>query len=156
RRAINQVADRALVGIPFHAVAPVFLGDLEPLEGRLFTLAEASELLILADREPELSHDQVVANELVLEIVDLGVRPHPVGFRAQVLDPFDQHTAIPRAVEDHDPAAAGNMPPEAPQVGLRALLLGRSGNRYALILPRVQRLRHSPDRSTFAGSVVPL
>src|SRR6202044_2685497 len=52
-RAVDHVADGALVGVPFLAVAPVLLGDLEALERRPLALLEAAELLLLAHLQPE-------------------------------------------------------------------------------------------------------
>src|SRR3990172_3993994 len=52
RGTVDHVADRGLVLLPLLAVAPVFVGDLEALEGDFLAQLEAPELLLLADRQP--------------------------------------------------------------------------------------------------------
>src|SRR5262245_22404467 len=98
-RAIDEVAHRRLVRVPLLAIAPVVGRDLEALERRLLALAEAAKLLGFADLKPELDDDRAAVDELLLELVDLVVRAHPVGSRAIAFDPLDQHAAIPGAVE---------------------------------------------------------
>ena len=44
--------------------------------------------------------------ENAFEFIDLTVRALPFGSRAETLDPLDEQTAIPLAVEDGDFAAA--------------------------------------------------
>ena len=62
---------------------------------RFLAFLETPELLVLADGQPELGHHDIVARQLRLEIVDLAVGAHPVGFRAIALDPLHQHATIP-------------------------------------------------------------
>ena len=45
------------------------------------------------------------------------------------------------------------MAPEAPQIGLSPLFFARRGNRYHVVLTRVQCLRHAPDRAALASRV---
>jgi hypothetical protein len=66
----------------------------------------------------------------LLEVVDLAIGTHPVGLAAQAFDALDQHAAVPGAVEQARTAAPRQVAPEAPQVGLGALLLGGRGNRH--------------------------
>ena len=156
RGAIDHVANRALVGVPFLAVAPVLLGDLEALEGDLFALPEAAELLLLADREPELGHHHAVAQERPLEIVYLGVGAHPIRLAGETFDAFHQYPPVPRAIVEGEPAMARQMAPEAPEVGLRALLLRRRRNRDVAVHTRVEGGGDAPDRAALAGRVVAL
>src|SRR3989338_221641 len=152
--AIHHVAHGMLVFVPFLAVAPVLFGDLEALETDFFAFLEAFKLLFFTDGKPEFDQHDVVAYQLRLEVVDLAVGAHPVGFRAEALDALDQHTDIPGAVKNRQPAAPRDMPPETPQVGLGALLFGRGGNRDNVVLARIQRAGDAADRAALAGGIV--
>ena len=46
------------------------------------------------------------------------------------------------------------MPPETPQVGLRALLLGGGGNRDDVVITRIQRASDAADSAALAGCIV--
>src|SRR6202162_2029632 len=63
---IDHVADRSFVLAPLLAIAPVFGGNLEALERRVLPRPEASQLLRLADLQPELDDDRVAGGELFL------------------------------------------------------------------------------------------
>ena len=54
------------------------------------------------------------------------------------------------------PPRARDMPPEAPQVGLRALLLGGRGDRDDVVVARVERAGDAADGAALAGGVVAL
>src|SRR6266550_388455 len=152
-RAIDHVADGDFVLIPLFAIAPVFGGDLEALECRVLPRPEASQLLRLADLQPELEHNRVAGGELFLELVDLVVGAHPLVDRAIAFHPLDQHPTVPGAIENHDPAVRRYVTPEAPQIGLRALFLGRRGGGHGDVLPRIERTGDAPNRAALAGSV---
>src|SRR5580704_7946492 len=141
-RAIDHVAHRALVSRPLLAVAPVLLGDLEALEGRLLALLEAPELLLLAHREPELHDDDAEAHQRMLEVDDLAVRAHPVRLGGEAFDALDEHPAVPAPVEDGEGVLSRHVAPEPPQIRLRALLLGGRGNGDDTVLPGVERAGH--------------
>src|SRR5439155_20939386 len=132
--AVDHVADGGLVGVPLLAVAPVLGGDLEALEAGLLAQLEAGKLLFFANRQVELGEDDLVLDKLILEVVDLGVGAPPVGLAAEALDALDQHAPVPGAVEDGDPTAAWQVPPEAPEVRLGAFLFGRRRDRNAFVL----------------------
>ena len=51
---------------------------------------------------------------------------------------------------------ARDMAPEAPQIGLGALLLGGRGDRDDLVLARVERAGDAADAAALAGGVVAL
>src|ERR1700680_2398640 len=150
---IDHGADVYCVLIPLFAIAPVFGGDLEALECGVLAGPEASQLLRLADLQPELDDDRVAGCELFLELVDLVVGTHPLIDGAITFHPLDQHPTVPGAIENHDPAVRRNVTPEAPQIGLRALFLGRRGDRHGDVLPRIERAGDAPNRAAFAGSV---
>ena len=99
-REREHVAHGDLVGAPFAAVAPVLGVDLVPLVVGLLAVAEAAELLVLADVQPELQHDDAVLGELRFEVVDLGVGPPPLVLARKTLEALDQHAAVPRAIVD--------------------------------------------------------
>src|SRR5690349_8343104 len=138
-RAVDHVADRALVGAPFLAVAPVVRRDLEALEGGPAASAEALELLALADLQPELDDDRSAFGELLLELVDLAVGAHPVAHAAVPFDPLDQHAPVPRTIEDGDAAQRRDVLPEPPEIRMRALLVVRRGDGNGDVLARVER-----------------
>ena len=89
----------------------------------------------------------------MLEIVDLRIGAQPVGFGTEALDALDQDAAVPGAVEDRHPAVARNVPPETPQIGLRALFLGRRGHRDDLVIARVHRRGDAADGAALAGRI---
>src|SRR4051812_172597 len=130
-RALDHVGGRHLVFVPFVAVAPILARDLEALEARLLALLEAAQLLLFRDLQPVLGDDGAVARELLLERVDLRVGAQPVGLAAEALDALDEDPPVPTAVVDREPPFARNVPPEAPEIGLRPLFFGRGcdGNR---------------------------
>src|SRR6202040_3225029 len=150
---IDHVADGDFVLIPLFAIAPVFGGNLEALECRVLPRPEASQLLRLADLQPELDDYRVAGGELFLELVDLVVGTHPLVDRAITFHPLDQHPTVPGEIENHDPAERRDVTPEAPQIGLRALFLGRRGDGHGDVLLRIERTGDAPNRAAFAGSV---
>src|SRR5204862_696276 len=75
-------------------------------------------------------------------------------FGGEALDPLDEHAPVPRAIEDREAAAAGNMAPEPPQVRLRALLFGGRSDRDVRVRARIERAGDTPDRSALAGRIV--
>src|SRR2546423_11374348 len=100
-RAIDHVADGDFILIPLFAIAPIFGGDLEALECRVLPRPEASQLLRLADLQPELDPNPVAGGELFLEIVDLVVGKHPPIDRAITFDPPGHHPTVPRRSSNH-------------------------------------------------------
>ena len=151
--AVNHVARRLLVGLPFAAVAPVLGRDLVAFVTDLLALLEALELFLRADLEPELDQHASVAHELLLEVVDLAVGAHPVVLGAQALDALDQHAPVPGAVEDGDAPVGRQPPPEPPQVGLGQFLVSRRGDGVHLVLARVERAGDAADGAALAGGV---
>src|SRR5580704_18095959 len=89
-RAVDHVADRALVGLPLSAVSPIFLRNLEAFERRLLARVEALELFCLAYGQPEFNDDDAEADQRLLEIDDLAVSAHPVFLGGKTLDPLDE------------------------------------------------------------------
>src|SRR5580704_7665353 len=120
-RAVDHVADRALVGLPLSAVSPIFLRNLEAFERRLLARVEALELFCLAYGQPEFNDDDAEADQRLLEIDDLAVSAHPVFLGGKTLDPLDEDTPVPASVEHREVALVGDVSPEAPEVGLRPL-----------------------------------
>ena len=89
----------------------------------------------------------------MLKVIDFGVRAQPIGFAAESLDAFDEHAAVPGTIEDADPTDTRNMPPEAPHVRLRTLLLSRRGDRDDLVLARIHGRRDAADAAALAGGI---
>ena len=127
-RALDHLVHRARVVVPAFAVAPVLLGELPALERGPLTILEAAQLLVGRDVQPELHEHDAVIGELLLERVDLVVGALPLRWRRESLDALDQHAAVPAAVENRDHARARQMPPEAPEVVMGALFVGRRGD----------------------------
>src|SRR4030095_960787 len=97
--------------------------------------------------------DRSALDELLLELIDLVVSAHPVADAAVTFDALDQHASVPRAVEDRDASQRRDIFPEAPQIRIGALLVGRRGHRHRNVLPRIERAGHAPDRAALAGGV---
>src|SRR6185437_11598050 len=154
--AVHHIADSTLVILPFFAIVPVFGRDLEALEIRILPCLKSFQLLVLGDGQPELAEDEAVVHHLRFKIIDFRIAAHPVGFGTQSLDALDQHAAIPGAVEDREAPAAGNVPPESPQIRLSAFFLVgcRDGNH--LVPTWIERARDSANAAALAGGVEPL
>ena len=82
-----------------------------------------------------------MVDELLLELVDLGVGAPPLLLGREPLDPLDQDAAVPAAIEDRQPPGARQVTPEAPEIVVRPLFVGRRGDRDDLVRPRVERCR---------------
>ena len=104
----------------------MILKRLNGVFSRSLKRGSCSALLICSQN---LHDDRAGVGQLLLELVDLVVGAHPVGRRAIAFDALDQHAAVPRAVEDRDAAARRDVAPEAPEVRMRALFVGRRGDR---------------------------
>src|ERR1700736_4195623 len=63
---IDHVADGDFVLIPLFAIAPVFGGALEALECGVLARPEGSQLLRIADLQPDRDDDRVAVCELFL------------------------------------------------------------------------------------------
>ncbi len=66
------------IRVPFLAVAPILGVQLVPLAGHRLAFAEAAQLLVLAEVEPEFHAGDAVARELLLEIIDFIIRAPPL------------------------------------------------------------------------------
>ena len=97
-----------------------------------------------------------MARELLLEVVDLGVRAHEVGLGAEALDALHQHPPVPGAVEHREHPAPREVTPEAPKVGLGELFLGRGGDGDDAIVARVEAGGHPTDGAALSSGVGPL
>src|SRR5882762_587396 len=80
---LAHVLHRDLIGLPLRAVAVVFSRDLIVLVTCLFALFEAPELFVTADMKPEFQYHDTVLDKLLLEIVDLRIRTHPLGLTGE-------------------------------------------------------------------------
>ena len=106
---LDHVVDRLLVGAPLFAISPVFVGQLPSLVGEALAGPEAFELFVLGDVDSVLHEDHPVRDELALELIDLAVRPHPLGLRGEAFDAFDEHAPVPAAIEDRHTAPPGEI-----------------------------------------------
>src|SRR5581483_4269150 len=140
-------------GAPLLAVPPVLLGDLVLLPGDALALLESPELLGLVDVQPELDQDDAALDELFLESVDLAVRAGPLVDGGELVDTLDEDAPVPRAIIDGHGTGARDPAPEAPEVMLGALLVGRRGDGDHAIEPRVDRRDQPPDRPSLSRRV---
>lgn len=65
-------------------------------------MPKPADLLVWCDVEEDLYQADTIRNQRALEVVDLAVRSFPFVRRSQPLHPFDQHSAIPGAIEHHN------------------------------------------------------
>ena len=93
---------------------------LKRLNGICSRALKAFQLGLLIDRQPELHQHHTGFTELLLEVIDLAIGAQPVPRAAEAFDPLHQHPPIPGTIKYGELATCGNVPPEAPQVGLRA------------------------------------
>src|SRR5580658_8836977 len=114
-RTVDHVTDGLLVSVPFAAVAPVFPGKLEPLECGLLARAEACELLLFAEGEPELHDHDPGPRQGILEVDNLAVCAHPVRLGGETFDSLDEDPPVPAPVEERDMPLPRDMPPEPPE-----------------------------------------
>ena len=152
-RAQHHLVDGVLVLVPPLTVAVVLLSDLVLLVRGLLPGLEARELLLLRDVQPELGDVVPPVDELLFEVVDLVVRPLPLRSLGESFNALHEHPAVPRPVEDREPPGQRHVPPEAPQVVVLALILGRSGSRNHPVVTSLQRLRHPADHPALTCGV---
>ena len=142
-----------MIGFCLLAVAPVFLGNLEPLVLNLGTLLEALELLLVANLQPELDDNAASVPDVVFEVVDFSVGTQPVRLAAESLDPLDEYATKPGAVEnDHSPEPR-HVTPESPEVRLCTLLFGGRSDRDDLVLPRIHGRHYPANGAALAGCI---
>src|SRR5579883_416438 len=134
-------------------VAEVLGSDLVPLVRLLQPLEHALLLLLLADMHEQLDEAHAGVGQRVLELVDLAVGALPFRRGAETLDPLDQHTAIPGAVEDRPVCRRRDALPEAPQEMAALLLGGRRADAPDLGRARFQAEHDALDQAAFAGGI---
>src|SRR6185503_19511167 len=98
------------------AVPPVLRADLVGPEGVLLPGAEAAQLLVPGDVQPELADHHPEGRLVRLELVDLAVGPPPFLLGAETLHALHEDAPVVGAVEDAEVAGAREHAPEAPQV----------------------------------------
>src|SRR6478752_4413900 len=136
-------------------IAIVLGGDLVLLPGFALAVLKAPQLLFRADLQPEFVQHDAVERQLMLEVVDLLVRAPPILFTGKALDAFDQDSAVPAAIVDRDPSAAGELAEKAPQIVMRALFVGRRSDGDDAVLACIQSPNQPPNGTSFASSVRP-
>ena len=75
---------------------------------------------------------------------------------AEAHDALDAGAVVPGAVEQHDLAAGRQMRDVALEIPLRALALGRRGQRHDAADARIEPLGDALDRAALAGGVAAL
>ena len=152
-RERDHVVGGFFVSLPFGAVAPVFLGQLPALVRVVPAGEEAPLLLVLVDVEPEFHEQGPVGGQLCLEFADFRVGSAPCRHRREAFDALHQDPAVPAPVEDRDASVLRETAPEAPEVVVPALLVGRRRDAVDPVAARVQRRDGPPDGSALAAGV---
>ena len=106
--------------------------------------------------QPELGDEAAPLHQLRFEVIDLVVGALPFGGLRETLDALHQDAAVPGAVEDHDLPLGRHITPEAPQVVVAPLLLGRSRDGDHREVTSFQSAGDATDDATLAGGVPPL
>ena len=119
----------------------------------LRALFEAFKLLGLADGQPEFRDDGTTLDELFFEFVNLVIGALPVRIKAEVFDPLHQHPAVPRAIKNDRVAERRYLPPEPPQIRLRAFFVAGGCNWHDVIKARIHRPRDASNGAALAGGV---
>src|SRR5207244_10778688 len=109
-----------------------------------------------ATGEPQLHEDLAVSLEPALELVDLVVGGGPDPLLHELLDPLDQHPAVPGVVEESDLAVLRQPDLVAPQPVVALIQLGGRRAGVGAEGARVQALDQPPDGRHLAGGVTSL
>ena len=152
-RVLHNILRIHFIRIPLLAVAPVFFGQLPVLVLRFLAFLEARKLLILADVQPEFQKQDAAINDLVLIVVNLVIRTSPLIFGGKSLCALHQYAAVPTAIEHGDIAGARQFSPEAPQVMVGPLLVGRCRKLVHACLARVETPDRASNSAAFATGV---
>ncbi len=116
RRGVAQhVIDGGLIERPFLAVSPIFVGEFPLLFGRSLSGAEAFQLFVLTDLNPEFDEERAAVLEIGFKFVDFPIGAFPVRLAAEALNPLHEDAAIPGAIEDCNVAALREPLIEAPE-----------------------------------------
>src|SRR5208283_3514378 len=142
-----------LVGLPLAPVAPVLGVDLVALVECRLAVAEAAQLLVLADVHPELDDDHPVLDELELELVDLAVGAPPFRLRREALQALDEYPPVPGAVVYRHQPRPWHVPPEPPQVMVGLLLVRGLRHLDHPEVPGVYSVGEPADGASLAGGV---
>ena len=139
RSLLHHIFDRDLVILPAPAIAEVLVGQFPPFQRIHEALAESVQLLLGGDVQEQLDHPHPVVEQHAFEVVDLIVGPASLVGGRKTLDPFDQHSAVPRTIERHDLPVAGQALPKTLEVVQRLLSLARRGGSVDLETPGIER-----------------
>ncbi len=121
--------------------------------GDLLAFLEASELLVLAQVEPEFEQYDPVVAKLFLEIADLLVGPLPFVVACELLYSLHQHPPIPGAIINCEVTCPRDVSLESPQIVVSFFLIGRCCHRDDALESCVDRTGYPPNRSTFTRRV---
>ena len=149
----EHVADGDLVGAPLSAVAPVLIVNFMAFVGGGFAMAEAAELLLGGEMEPEFEYDDAVVRQLGFEFIEFVVGAPPFRGSAETLDPLDEHATVPGSIVDGDAAGSGHMAPESPQVMVGLFLVGGFGDRDDAIVAGIDGAGEAADGAALAGGI---
>ena len=106
-------------------VVPVLVGHAPGQDGIVAQRPEPAALGFFRELEPNLNDERAPIDEQFLEIADaLGLLGH-LAERANIAGLFAQGFRIPRTGVESNSAQAGQTVPEAPLMGMGALVVGR-------------------------------
>ena len=134
-------------------MAPFSLSDFPGRDGVSADFLEAFFLFLLADVQPELDDHLPAVRQLPLEVEDVVVGLIQLAAGDRPLDPFDEHAAVPRPVEDADLAGRRHARAKSPHPGVKAFDFGRGVDRAHRKAARIERLGHAIDQAALARRV---
>ena len=139
RGIAEHVVDGSLVELPLFAVSPVLGGDFPLLFGRALSGAEALQLFLLTDMNPEFHQQSAALLQIGLKVVDFPVGAPPVRLAAEALNPLDEDATVPGAVKNRNVAALREPLVEAPEEVAFFLFRRRARNRERRVAAGVER-----------------
>ena len=139
RSIAEHIVDRGLVERPLFAVSPVLGGDFPLLFGRALSGAEALQLFVLADVDPEFDHKGAARCEVGFKVIDFPVGALPIRLAAKALNPLNEDAPVPGPVKDGNVAALREPLVEAPEEVALFLFRRRARNRECRVAAGVER-----------------
>ena len=134
-------------------VAPVLAGQLPAFEGVALAGAEATQLFLLGDVQPESDEHRALGDQAGFPLDDLWVGASPLVFGGESFDSFHQYSSVPGSIGHRHAAPAWECLGEAVQEVVAALVVrGRTELGYADV-PWIKRADQSPDAAAFARGV---
>ena len=153
RGVAEHIVDRGLVERPLFAVPPVLGGDFPLLFGRALSGAEALQLFVLADVDPEFDHEGAARCEVGLKVIDFPVGALPIRLTAKALNPLDENAPVPGPVKDGNVAALRESGLEAPEEVALFLFRSRARNGERRVAAGIERGGEALNTAALPGRI---